>query len=337
MRVFLTGGTGLLGSHVAERLRESGYEVRVLVRQGSDTGLLRALGCELVQGDLGDSPEAHAGRMEGCEGVVHSAGEVYGSGSLAETVNLNAGGTRRVLEGAALAGTTSGVHISSVAVYGDGVGPWMEDRPWSREVARGNTYALSKRKAEEVVEELHGRRGLGVTILRPPVLFGERDRRFVPRVVRMLKGRVVLLPGSGRNRLAAVYAGNVAEAVERGLKGVGAGEAFNVSEDVGLTPRALLEGLGRAIGLHPHFISIPGRLARIAATLVDRAGIGVPGVRGLSLTRAVRLSMEDNPYPAEKARLILGWSPPYSLDEALARTGMWLRQEEERSKKGRGE
>jgi dihydroflavonol-4-reductase len=71
MRVFLTGGTGFLGSEVARLLRERGDTVRALVRSPERASALSALGCELVQGDLSDE----AALVEACRGmtaVVHS-------------------------------------------------------------------------------------------------------------------------------------------------------------------------------------------------------------------------------------------------------------------------
>jgi len=56
----------------------------------------------------------------------------------------------------------------------------------------------------------------------------------------------------------------------------------------------------------------------------DALGIRIPGARDLSLYRAVRLSVEFNPYPANKAKEVLGWTPPFTREEALARTGRWL-------------
>ena len=328
MVVFLTGGSGLLGSHVAERLRGRGVGVRALCRAGADTRFLNGLGCEVVAGDLLDPLDHQARRMEGCQAVVHAAGDVYGGGTLERVRGPNVDGTRRILKGAAMAGIANAVHLSTVAVYGDVDGLATEERTLTSRIPPGNVYALTKREAEKVAEELHGKDGLGITILRPSAIFGERDRRLVPRLVRVLKMRLVVLLGSGRNRFAAVYAGNVAEAVDKALGGSGAGNAFNVSEDVSVTVRSLFEGLGKELGIQPLFVSVPGGWVQYAANLGDRLGIGIPGVSGLSLARAARLTLGDNPYPAERARKILGWTPPYSLDEALTRTGTWIRERE---------
>ena len=103
MRVFLTGGTGLIGSHVAERLRARGDEVVALHRQGSDAGFLRELRCTLVSGDVRDAPETLALGMRGCRAVVHGAALVYAEESWPRVHAVNVEGTKNVLRAAALA------------------------------------------------------------------------------------------------------------------------------------------------------------------------------------------------------------------------------------------
>ena len=75
MKVYLTGGTGFLGSHIAEALKAAGLQVTALVRSTSDTAFLQELGVELAVGDLGDVASMAAG-MHGCDAVVHGASAI---------------------------------------------------------------------------------------------------------------------------------------------------------------------------------------------------------------------------------------------------------------------
>jgi nucleoside-diphosphate-sugar epimerase len=326
VKVFLTGGTGLLGSHVAQRLRDHDHEVVVLSRANSDVSFLRSLECTLVTGELEDPPECHAERMEGCQGLVHAAAHIYGGRSLEAVRAVNVVGTSNLLEGATLAGLRQVVHISSVAAYGDPPFPIDEKVSLDAPLRKIDYYGRTKREGELLARGFHREDGLGVTVLRPPAIYGERDRLFVPKLEGFLRRRLVFVLGTGRARLAAVYAGNVAQAVELALEGQGSGEVFNVSEDVPVTQLDLYGGLARELGLKVVFISIPGTLASFGAKVGDAIGIRIPGARDLSLSRAVRLSVEDNPYPSTKAHEMLGWKPPYSLEEALSRTGQWIRE-----------
>jgi nucleoside-diphosphate-sugar epimerase len=236
-------------------------------------------------------------------------------------------GTRRVLHGAGEAGVRQAVHISSVAVYGNAPAPVTEDDFLGNTLRESDTYARTKREAEEVAAALHGHGGMEITILRPAALYGERDRWFTPRLVAQLEWGLVPLVGRGATRFPAVYAGNAAGAVELALEGKGCGEVFNLGEDHEVTLRFLYERFAGALGLEPRFVSIPASVARMGARVGGRLGLGVPGARDLSLARIVRLVSEDNPYSSEKARTRLGWSPSFSLEDSMARTGAWIREQ----------
>src|ERR1700761_8268353 len=77
--VMITGGTGLIGSNVCKLLTAQGRRVRALVRQGSETEPLEALGVELVFGDITDAADV-ARAAEGCAAVVNSAALLGGPG-----------------------------------------------------------------------------------------------------------------------------------------------------------------------------------------------------------------------------------------------------------------
>jgi len=253
---------------------------------------------------------------------------MYGGSSIQAVRAINVEGTRRVLGGAVRAGLQDAVHISSVAVHGMVDGP-MEDAWEHRGDLRGSDfYARTKREAEEVVRRLQEEGRLGIVTLRFPALWGERDRWFVPRLVSQLRRRIVPLVGTGMTRLPAVYAGNAAQAVDCALTGAGRGDVVTVAGDVPLTLRGLLEGLGAELGMEPRFLTIPPSLARMGAVLAEGLGVRIPGARDLSLARAVRLASVDSPYSPERAREVLGWTPPFTLAQALSRTGAWIREKD---------
>lgn len=327
MKVFLTGGTGLLGSHLAEGLRAAGHEVVALVRPRSDSRYLGALGCRLAVGDVTDDPSLHRERLEGCQVLIHAAASIYGAPSLEAARWVNVEGTRRLLEGAVEAGVARAIQVSSVAVYGDAPGPLSEETPLDWPLPPWDYYGRSKREGEEVAFRFHREGRLAVTVFRPPAIMGERDRLFIPYLLRWIRGPVILLPGPGRNRLPVVYAGNLVDPFLKVVEGMGGGEVFNLTEDVEVTLRDLLEGLCRQVGKHPRFITVPAGMVRKGAALAEGLGFRIPGARDLKLTRVARLVLEDNPYPARKAKAVLGWAPRFTLDEALARIGKWLRGE----------
>ena len=322
--MFLTGGTGLVGSHVAERLIGDGNEVVALCRRGSDTSFLEKLGCTLSEGDLGDSRGELADRIRGCRWAVHCAARVFSGKDWAEVQRVNVEGTRNTLEAAARAGVRHAVHVSSVAVYGSATEPMDGRAPLEGTLPRDNLYARSKRLAEAAAAEVHDSGRMKVTVVRPSVVYGERDRLFTPRLARFLRFPVVPVMGPGDNTVPVVYAGNVAAGVAAALDGRGAGSAFNLASDGPVTQRELLEGLARGLGRSPMFVPVPGALVRTAARLADVASSIVPGMRYVSGARAARLVLGSNPYESRRARDDLGWRPLVTHESALRRTGHWL-------------
>jgi nucleoside-diphosphate-sugar epimerase len=168
-----------------------------------------------------------------------------------------------------------------------------------------------------------------VALLRPPVVYGERDRLFTPRIARTLRYPVHLILGSGRAPMATVYAGNLAAAAAAALEAdlpVG-GRPYNVSGDHPVGQRELLAALARGLGTTFRPLSIPRPLVEAVARVGDALGGRLPGLGELRLRRVVEVAVRPDPYGSERARQELRWEPPFSLEKALARTAAWLVKE----------
>jgi nucleoside-diphosphate-sugar epimerase len=324
MRVFLTGGTGLLGSHLAQELHAHGHEVVALHRRTADTLILQESECRLVAGDIRDEPEALVPLMEGCSHVVHSAALVYAGGGWPKVRAVNVDGTRNVFTAARLAGVAHGVHLSSVAVYGSVHGPVDEGSPTDSALPPGDLYARSKREAEEVVRGIEAKRGFPVTILRPAAVYGERDRLMAPALRDILKLPLVPLFGSATNLLPVVYAGNVAVATRLALDAAKPATTYDVGLDHGLTQRELMDWLADGLGLSPRFVTLPAPIVRGVGEILARLGVRTPGAKHLPINRFTQLALNENPYTSGRIRAELGWAPPYEHEAALQRTGRWL-------------
>jgi len=324
MRVFLTGGTGLIGSHIAALLRHDGHEVVALCRRGSDATYLQRIRCAVVEGDVRDRAESLAPSAAGCTHAVHAAALVYAGGSWPKVRETNVEGTRHVLEAAALAGVRHAVHVSSVSVFGAVDGPVDEDAPTDGRISKTDLYARSKREAETVARAVEAERGLAVTLLRPSAVYGERDRLLTVRLARIVRRHVAFLLGPGVNTMPVVYAGNVASAAVFALEAGRGGATFMLGMDHPITQRGLLEGLARGMGADPMIVSIPASLVRAVAAALQRIGVSAPGTGHLPLGRVARLALGENPYSSERIRRELGWEPLHRHEDALQRTGAWL-------------
>lgn len=324
MTVLVTGGSGLVGSHVIEALRARGMAVRALTRPAA-APTVRELGAEAIPGDVTDAATWRRAAEGGLEAIVHAAAIVQRPGMpLADYEAVNVGGTRLAVETARATGARL-IHVSSVAVYGgsSNYSPQLERRTEEypfRPLAERDFYARTKRTSEQLVQAAAQRGELAATAIRPCVIYGERDRLFIHRLVRAIRGRVVPQIGPGTNHLACVYAGNVAAAIVTALTRTPPAEgfrAYNVTADAppSLTARQFLETVADACGVRVRFLPLPVPVARLAIGLWS----------GPALARAaLSFVTGENPYPIDHARDELGWTPAVTARDALARTVRWV-------------
>jgi nucleoside-diphosphate-sugar epimerase len=328
-RVLVTGATGLLGSHIAERLVAQGYAVRALVRSTSRTEFLNELGVEIVRGDLTD-PAACERALGGCSLLFHCAAKVGDWGSWREFQLGCLDATRTLALAASRAGVERFVHVSSTSAYGhppDGSPPIDESAPLGQNVWYHDPYTWSKVECERLLWAMADGGKLRLSVIRPSWLFGERDRTTMPRLIQEFRWNRVSIVGQGDNPLSAVYAGVVADAALLAARDSGSvGEAYNITSHRRITQREFLDLLADALGephvtwRYPYWYAYYGGLS---LELRDR-------LRGCArpprVTRYGAWLLGRNlEYSTEKARIKLGWSPALTYEESLARTVAWYR------------
>jgi nucleoside-diphosphate-sugar epimerase len=314
--ILVTGGSGLVGSHVILALRELGEPVRALVREPARAAVA-ALGAEPVLGDVTDAA-AWRRAAPGVRGIVHAAALVQQRVPLAEFQRVNVGGTTLAVTAAESAGARL-VHISSVAVYG-GTGaygrarePRDESYPF-QPLAPEDRYARTKRESEEVVRAAAAAGRVAAVAIRPNVVYGERDRLFTPRVLTAVRMGLVPGVGTGTNHLSCVYAGNVAAATVAALRATTTGfRAYNVTRDSppALSQRDFVAAFARALGRRIYRVRIPAWLMQ--------AVLAAQGGRRLARA-AISFLTGENPFVAERIHHDLGWNPPFGTVQAIERT-----------------
>jgi dihydroflavonol-4-reductase len=186
MRIFLTGGTGYIGTALARTLRERGHEVRVLVRTPSKGATLEALGCELVGGDLSDRGRLRE-QIRGYEGVIHNAG-IYKVGIRAEDrpemYAANVTGTENVLDAATEAGAERITYVSTANAFGNTHGV-VVDETYERPAGEPfvSYYDETKYLAHEAALERIGA-GIPIVIAMPTVTIGPGDHSSIGTLIR---------------------------------------------------------------------------------------------------------------------------------------------------------
>ncbi len=331
----ITGGTGLLGSHIAERLVARGRRVKALVRPTARTDFLKSLGIELIEGDLSD-PASCARAVEGAEVVYHSAAKVGDWGPWHEFQVGCIEATRDIAEAASRAGVARFLHISSTSAYGhpaEGGPPITEDAPMGQNLWVWDPYTRSKVESEQILWDLSAQGKLAVTVIRPSWLYGERDRTTTARIVERLRRGQVRIIGPGDNPLSAVYAGTVAEAALLAAQDpASVGEAYNITNQGPITQSEFMNLFAEACGARLVTRHVPYRLAYAASFVLEAHGRMTKRVRPPLISRySTWLLGRYLEYSTAKAESRLGWSPTITYEESIGRTVQWyLGQEQPR-------
>src|SRR5690606_3203916 len=168
--VFVTGGTGLIGSNICKQLVERGDEVRALARPGSDTQGLRDLGVTIVEGDITDAASVRAA-ADGCAYAIHSAAVLGGaSQDPNEHQRVNTGGVAHVLDAAADHGMRRVVTLGTTTYFDFEREPLSERSPLHADPAK-DPYTQTKRAAfVEAMRRVDD--GMDVCVVIPGGTFG---------------------------------------------------------------------------------------------------------------------------------------------------------------------
>jgi len=324
----VTGATGLLGSHIVEKLCKEGQDVRALVRPQSDTSFIDSLGVEKAIGDITD-PDSLKRAMDGVKTVYHAAAKVGDWGPWREFVAISIDGTRNVIEAAARASVERFLHISSISAYGhpDGEGLVLDETaPLGQNLHKWSYYSRAKVEAEKIVWQAHQKGDIQVTVIRPSWLYGERDRASMPRLIRAIKSGKAKLVGDGTNRLNLTYAGNEADGCILAAQSPKAvGQAYNLCNDGIITQKEYMNKIASLIGAPPVTKKVPYKLAYNAAFVLELFGHMFGKKSPPLVTRySVWLIGRKVFFSTEKIQRELGYTPAVGYDEGIARAVKWV-------------
>jgi nucleoside-diphosphate-sugar epimerase len=312
VRVALTGATGFVGSHLFEALRRRGDEVVALVRRPSMAGALRASGCRLVEGDLHDE-RALETLVAGAEVVFHVAGLVAAR-RVADFLRVNRDGTAALARAAARAGVSRLVHVSSLAV----TGPTVPGRPLAEDAGPGpvSAYGRSKQAGEEALRSS----GVPCTIVRPPAVYGPRDRAFLPLFRAAARG-IVLLPGDGSQELSLVHAEDLTSALlAAAASAKTVGGTYHAAHPEPTTQSAFAGAVARALGRGVRTLALPAPLVRGVLGLTGSASRALGRAPLLDGDKARELLAPAWTCSSDALRHDAGWEAALPLEPGLKET-----------------
>ena len=318
-RTLVTGGSGFIGRHLAERSAALGDDVAVLDVPGA-RGLadLERKGIRVVRGDICD-PANVAAAMKGRDVVFHCAALASDWGPWERFHEVNVVGTETVCRAAAHAGVSRFVHIGTSDVYGlveDAViDETFPHRPW------GEPYPDTKIRGVEVVADYRASHDLPAVVVHPCWVYGAGDEKFVPVVAEAMRRRELVL----WRKDALVWPAYVDNLVDllflAADHDAAVGQTFIAHDGASDTFREFCAKVAAGLGLHPPRLTVPYGLALTAARALEWTWRRLRRQsRPLLTTYAVENLGSRLRFSADKARRVLGWTPRVSYEEGLSRT-----------------
>lgn len=303
--IAVTGAYGFLGSAVVSRLSTQDVQVKKIVRNG----ILDDLN-QITIGDISSFKNWNKALVN-VDFVVHCAARVH---AVKETATdplkafraVNTEGTLSLARHAIFAGVRRFIFVSSVKVNGEATNfgvPFIE----SDSADPRDAYGISKCEAERGLRDLAAKSDMEVVIIRPPLVYGPGVKANFASLMRAVTRGWPLPLGALQNQRSFVALDNLVDFILTCISHpLAANQTFLVSDGHDLSTTELVRGLARAANVPERLLPVPFWALQAGARLLGK---------GDTLQRVCGNLQVD----ISKARSLLGWEPPISVEEGLRR------------------
>jgi len=305
LTVLVTGGSGFIGQAVLARLAGGRHMiVRTAVRRDSLGALVGAE--RILVGEICGST-SWGKALENVSCVIHLAARVHilrdrAADPLTEYRRVNVEGTLNLARQAAKAGVRRFIYLSSLKVNGE-VGSFTE----TDLAAPQDAYALSKHEAEQGLRVIAAQTGMAVVIIRPPLVYGPGVKANFCQLIIWLRRGIPLPLGTIQNKRSFVGLDNLVDFILTCSWHLAvANRTFLVSDGEDLSTPDLIRRMARAMNRPARLLPVPTFVLKAVAAMLGRCGM------------AQRLC-DSLQVDISKSRQLLGWNPPFSVDEGLKR------------------
>lgn len=306
MNYILTGATGFIGSAIADALVHQGHKLTVLVRERS--GLLGDK-IDQYECDLLDSCSIALDIFRNVDCVIHAAGRAHVMRenpyqSVSEYFRINVDGTHTLAQRAASAGVRRFIFISSVGVNGI-----TSNKPFNEEDIPNpaDQYAKSKLAAEIGLFEIQKKSQMEIVVVRPPLVYGPNAPGNFGRLVRWVNRSLPLPLGAVHNKRTLVSLYNLVDLIVTCINHPkAANQVFLAGDAQDLSTTELLRRVANAACVPSRLVPVPISLLKVVAFSLGQK----------SLAQRLLGSLQID---ISKARELLEWEPPLTIDEGLSR------------------
>lgn len=313
MKALVTGATGFIGSHLADALVREGFEVHCIVRDTAKLRFLEGANVSLIKGDCSDFKSLE-NAVKGFDYIFHLAGvtkalrdedyfaaNAVATGNIIKAVIKNNPDIKRF------------IHLSSLAAAGpssDGISR-TEDIP-SEPVS---VYGRSKLEGEMLAYDAKSR--IPVTIIRPPAVYGPRDRDLLV-FFKMVKSGIV--PYWGKSYYSFIYVDDLINGIIlSALSREAAGEIFYMTDGNIYSSDDIISAISAALLKKPLKLSIPKFVMPLLGFVSEK-------IKGAGIINADKIRELRHPFwmcSGRKATEKLGFEPKVKINEGTAWTADW--------------
>jgi nucleoside-diphosphate-sugar epimerase len=307
VKILITGATGFIGgAFLACLVGKPEYSIRIALRRPTRN---IPFGGEPVVVE-GLTPGAYwFDAVQGCDVIVHSAARVHVMDEkfvdpLQEFRLVNVEGTLNLACQAAAAGVKRFVFISSVKVNGEET---ILHRPYTENDAPApeDPYGISKREAEDTLKDLALKTGMEVVIIRPPLVYGPGAQGNFQRLLYWVNKGIPLPFGAVNNKRSFISVANLVDLITICVEHpAAANQIFLAGDGEDLSTPELLRRVALALGKPSHVFPIPQDVLRWIALLLGKQ-------------KMIQRLCGSLQIDTGKARKVLGWTPPLTVDEGL--------------------
>lgn len=324
MKIFLTGGTGFIGSQLAQYARRAGHEVTVAspinnAVEKARCDLLASAGLAVVEAALDDTARLRTA-LPGHDAIIHlAAAQHEAEAPESHFHKVNVEGTRNLLTLAVECGVPRFVHGSTIGVYGHASkGVLDEDSP----LAPDNPYGRTKAQAERVVHEFRDR--LQTAIVRISETYGPADWRLLKLFKAIQSGRYVTL-GDGRNERQLIYVDDLCRALLLAAHSpLAVGQTIILAGDERLTTNEMVAAICSALGKPPAARHLPLWPFDVAAVMCETC-LPPLGLKPPLHRRRLDFFRKSFRFSTERATRTLQFQPEVPFADGARRTAQWYR------------
>jgi dihydroflavonol-4-reductase len=322
MDVFITGGTGFIGSRLALRCLQRGDSVSVLGQENNpaereNRTLIESKGAKVWLGPVTDKRKIFE-LVNGVDVIYHLAAAQHEANVPDQHFReVNVNGTRNVIEAAIQSGVKRFVHGSTIGVYGSALSGELNEASVLRP---DNIYGVTKLEGEKLV--LSYRDKLAVVIIRISETYGPGDRRLL-KLFRAIKKNAFFMIGNGKNLHHLVYVDDLIDGLLlAAVSEAAVGKIFVLAGAEAVTSDEMIGTIARQLGTRIPGIHLPLfpflLAARVMETLLRPVGIQSP-----LHTRRMDFFRKSLVFSQEAARTHLNYIPMHTFSQGVEKSAEW--------------